>query len=405
MFEAVSVPAVFSPTSNGLKEIPFEVLEAFYRFEHFVVLGHQKPDADCVASQLALFKALKRLGKSAQLVSAGPFLRPEIEVLAPDFDAAIDQERIARIRKIRKEDKSDSVLGVILDCSTAERTGFAGELEGLPTLVIDHHASGEINGDICYCDPHSPSTTMLVQNVLQQLPLFLFQMQPRRYAHLARAQTSIIDAEIASALFLGFATDTGFFRFLKPGNAGDMLRLVASLVDNGINLQDVHQHMTGGKAQGTRPLLGLLLLRAGFLLGGKLCVSYELARDKQFWQAESSDKDSFYTLALATRGCEVILLLDEADETENSTGCWNVGLRSLPQHDVGAIAAKFGGGGHHSAAGCRVEADGLQKVLKLLFQECCSLWGLEPGDKTRDLSDYIAAAPRFPDQVLLSPTA
>ncbi|WGK68512.1 DHH family phosphoesterase [Candidatus Haliotispira prima] len=369
---------------NGLNEIPFEVLEAFYQFEHFIVLGHQKPDADCATSQLAMSMALRRLGKSVQLVSAGPFLRPEIVEFADHFHSKIDREQIQQYGQ-------DRTLAIIMDCSTTERTYFAQDLNDLSILIIDHHASGEIDGDFCYCDPQAPSTSMLVHNILLQLPLFLFQMAPQKYDGLMTDDLHglLIDRKVANILFLGFATDTGFFRFLKPDNAGDMLRMVSALVDTKIDLQSIYQQMTGGKLRGTRRMLGLLLLRAGFLLDGRLCVSYGLCEDKKFWEIESNDSDSFYALSLATQNCEVILLLDEAEE-----GLWNVGFRSLKQHDVGSIAAQFGGGGHKNAAGCRIEAPEPGRALELLLAKLSTLPGLSI-QHSEEVREYIASVPKF----------
>ena len=363
-----------------LKPVSFDVLELFYRFEHFIVLGHQKPDADCASSQLAMSFALHKMGKSVQTVSAGPFLRPEIQAFAHLFQ-----------NRIESASQFDEVLAVILDCNSRERTGFAEELQDLPVLVIDHHASGQADGDWFYCDVQSPSTSMLVHNILLKLPMFLFQTAPQKYAFLdsANSQHWLVNRKTANMLFLGFATDTGFFRFLKPVNAGDLLRRVSTLVDKQINLQDVYQHMNGGKLQGTRRILGLLLLRAGFLLNGRLCVSYELGEDKKFWQLEANDSDSFYALALATQGCEAILLINEAEP-----GVWNVGLRSLKPHDVGAIAARLGGGGHRNAAGCQIHLPDLDQALRLLLSEMCSLWNLAL-ETEPEIIEYIAQAPRF----------
>ena len=375
----------FYKSINGLEKIPLSVLEAFYRYEHFIILGHQKPDADCLTSQLGLCLALKSFGKSVQLVSAGPFLRPEIQGFVHEFDSKFDQDKIAKFG-------SYNTLAVVLDCSTIERTGFnkEKELAGLSVLVIDHHASGEIDGDFQYSDPASPSTSILIQNLLQQLLLFLFQIDPQHYSYLLENK-KLINQKIANLLFLGFATDTGFFRFLKSVNGGDMLRLVATLVDSGINLQDIYQQMTGGRLIGTRRMLGLLLLRAGFLLKAKLCISYSLLEDKAFWHSESNDSDSFYTLSLATQNCEVIVLLDEAEE-----GRWNIGLRSLKQHDVGAIANGLNGGGHQNAAGCRLENCSLNEALNQIIKELTKLWDskLESNDLA-EIDEYIKSAPKY----------
>ncbi|MCL2808945.1 MAG: bifunctional oligoribonuclease/PAP phosphatase NrnA, partial [Treponema sp.] len=44
----------------------------------FLIAGHKEPDGDCVGCQLALRSILLRLGKEAQVCSAGPFKRTEL---------------------------------------------------------------------------------------------------------------------------------------------------------------------------------------------------------------------------------------------------------------------------------------------------------------------------------------
>ena len=367
----------------NLKLVPFDVMEALLHFKHFIILGHIKPDADCAVSQMAICLLLQHLGKNTQLVSTGPFLRPEIQRFAHSFDTKIDQNKISKYGKI-------NTLVVILDCSTLERTGFAAELHGLTTMVIDHHVSNEVSDKLCYWDVAAPSTSMLVQNILYQLPLFLSQIKPQSYSHLLDKENIFIYEEIAHMLFLGFVTDTGFFRFLKPNNGGAMLRQIAHLVDKGINLEDVYQQVNGERLLGTRRILGLLLLRAGFIFAERLSISYVLYEDKKFWQTESNDSDSFYSLSLATQNCEVVILLDE-----DENACWNIGLRSVKQHDVSAIAKKFQGGGHKNSAGCRLENLSLDQLLKLLIQEVGQFWYLDSENCSGIIEEFIHAAPKF----------
>jgi phosphoesterase RecJ-like protein len=52
---------------------------------------------------------------------------------------------------------------------------------------------------------------------------------------------------------------------------------------------------------------------------------------------------------------------------------WRVSLRSRGALDVAAVAERFGGGGHHNAAGCTIRADlatacaSLEAALVALF--------------------------------------
>ena len=60
---------------------------------------------------------------------------------------------------------------IIVDCSTPERigAGFAEEIKNYPVAVIDHHASGEEFGDVRFVNGNSPSTTILIYQLMKEL--------------------------------------------------------------------------------------------------------------------------------------------------------------------------------------------------------------------------------------------
>ena len=70
--------------------------------------------------------------------------------------------------------------------------------------------------------------------------------------------------------------------------------------------------------------------------------------------------DGFINYARSIRGVEVATQLrDQGDDR------WRVSFRSRGKVDVSELAAKFGGGGHHNAAGCMIEGTSDEIVHKL----------------------------------------
>jgi phosphoesterase RecJ-like protein len=59
--------------------------------------------------------------------------------------------------------------------------------------------------------------------------------------------------------------------------------------------------------------------------------------------------DGFVNYPRSIRGVEVAIFFREID-----AGVYKVGFRSKGKVDVSALAAAFGGGGHHNAAGCKI---------------------------------------------------
>ena len=296
----------------------------------FIVLGHKEPDGDCVASQLGMAALLRALGKQAALYSVGPFDRPEITAWGPRFRPSVPAaERSGR-------------AVVIVDCSTPDRTGALGaEVDGLPTLVVDHHSAGEVFGDARMVDSSAPSATVLLLALFEALDV-------------------MPDTETANLLLFGLCTDTGFFRHLGRGSQ-DTFRAVAGLVERGTSTADVYMMVYGQRELASRRLLGELLLRSESHAEGRLLLTWQMIEDRERLGAHQRGEDDLYRLLQTVEGNLVVALIKE-----ESPGVFSVGLRSAPALDVGTLARGFGGGGHRQASGFDIRGT-LESVKKAVL--------------------------------------
>ena len=297
----------------------------------FYVIAHKDPDGDAVFSCLGMKELLKAKGLSYQLLSAGPFKRPEIRKHANLFSN--------QMTFLSEPERNKSGL-IILDCSEMVRLGeIDGDLKNLDTFIIDHHKTADVTEN-CIIDPTSPATACLVQQLYEKL-------------------IGPLPKQTAEYLFFGLSTDTGFFRFLKTDSA-EVFRQAARLVEAGANPRTTYDEMTGGKSFTTRKLLGIMLERVERRYNNKLAVTYETMEDTKAWGQEGRDSDALYSLLLSVDGVEAVLFVRQ--DTELSCTC---GFRSRDKVDVSAIAAKFGGGGHKNAAGLSIDGkipDVLEKI-------------------------------------------
>lgn len=296
---------------------PKKLLDLLRSRNTFLVFGHAEPDGDCAASQLVLAGFLRRQGKKAEVFSAGPFDRPELADLGPRFRS-----------RVRPADLSGDPVAVVLDCSTLERVGALAEgIEGLPVVVVDHHTSGRSFGDLRWVVPEAPSTSLLVQRLIERFPAQL-------------------TAEEAELLLFGLATDTGFFRHLEQDSA-DVLAAVGRLTEAGASPRAVHRRIYGGWPLGKVRLLAWSLDRARFELSGRVLVtSLNLEDLRQAGVALPRGSDEAYRILQSVRGVELVAFVHE-----EKPGRCAVGLRSNGDFDVGVLAAELGGGGHRRAAG------------------------------------------------------
>lgn len=300
---------------------PFEVSPAVERFvsahDTYLLLGHQDPDGDCLASPLALASFLQRRGKQARTFCEGPFTRPEIASLAPRFAA-----------RVTPQDRAGDTAAIVLDCSTFDRTGEPGKgIKGLPTLVIDHHAAGDPFGDERLIVPTAPATALLVQCLIE-----LLGDRPTK--------------EEADLLLFATCTDTGFFRHLRK-DTGYVFRAVARLVDAGASTEAAYSSMFGARPLERRVMLGRMLARTERLYGGLLLYTVKYASDRAEIGEAGRGDDDLYALLQTVAGAEALLVVREEGPDECS-----VSMRSTTAVDVGSCARELGGGGHPQAAGC-----------------------------------------------------
>lgn len=298
------------------KIVPNLIIDCINNSQKFVIMAHKQPDADTLCSALALDSFLTRNGKQTALYTAGPFTRIETLHLQDKF----------KTEPLSKEDKQDSVI-IIVDCNSADRVGFLeADLKDMPVMIIDHHATESDYGKYRWVAPTYPATTLMVQDLI-----FSFNQIPTPYE--------------AETLFLGFCTDTGFFRHLDKGSEAS-IKDAATLVQYGASPKETYKIMTGGKTLSSRKLLGRILERSESYYDGKVIISWEDLSDRLELKAEDRDSDTLYQAMLSINGVEAIAIVRQ-ESIEKCT----VGLRSVQDVNVSKLAETFGGGGHQRASG------------------------------------------------------
>lgn len=303
----------------------------------FVICGHKEPDGDCVASSLGIAELLKKLNKPFSLLNAGPFKRPEIKKFEKQFSAQF----------MRQTTNLKETGLIMVDCSESYRLGdLEQSLKNLDTFIVDHHKSATFDENFAIIDTTAPAAACIVQQLYEKL-------------------VGKLDKEIAKTLFFGFATDSGFFRFLNE-NSQDVFLATSRLVEAGANPRDTYDEITGGKPYNSRKLLGTALQHAESFFENKLIITYETIEDTKNYGSEGRDSDALYSLLLAVEGVKAVVFIRQ----ETASSC-TIGFRSRNDVDVSLIAAKFDGGGHKNASGACTQGtiDTLLPKIKKEFEK------------------------------------
>lgn len=298
----------------------------------FLICGHVRPDADCIGSQLALYIALKRLGRRAEV-----WVEDEVPHTCLFLPASGEIRHSKPI-----EGKFDVTF--VLDTPNPERLGrFAGHVSKMPVMVnIDHHPSNIRWGRYNWVDPRASATTELIYILLKEMGVE-------------------IDLELATCIYTGIITDTG--RFCYSNTTVFTHRLAGEMLQCGVSPAKVSDRLYAQNRPVKIKLLGQVLSSLRIDDGGSLAWVWIRREMYDKTGAKSQDAEGFINYARDMEGVKVAVLLEEQTEGNHV----RVSLRSRDSRiDVNKIAERFGGGGHAAAAGALIEGTDREVEDKLL---------------------------------------
>jgi len=297
----------------SLTSPPSELVALLQARASFVLAVHQGPDGDAAGSALGLYHALRSQGKAVQVVAPTPV--PQHYLWLPGA------EHFAQAIEGTPE------VALTLDCDGLERVGdLQAALRQSPVLVnIDHHDSAQPFGDVRYTDRTAAATAQLVYRLLQALGW-------------------PITEQIATCLYTGIATDTGFFRF--ENTEAWALREASEMVAAGASPTAIAEAVSETRSLARTRLLGRALQGARQDRSGRLAWAVLTPQDFRDSGAGAGDTEGIVDALKQVEGQQAVVLF-KAPERDDQ---WQLSLRSR-RADVAAVARQFGGGGHVRAAG------------------------------------------------------
>lgn len=301
-----------------------------------LVTTHTKPDGDAAGCCVALSEALLTLGKKVQILLLSPLpqwycflFEKKVPVLGQD----ITPENLSAgwLGRSATADKFDLII--IVDTNSLSQLP---KLENYlnqkpaPVLVIDHHATADGLGNVEIVDAHAPATSSIVFDLLK------FARWP-------------VTPKIAQALFVGIATDTGWFHFNNTDSA--VLRTCAELADLGANPSQIYHSIYQSFSPQRSRLMTAMLNSIELHFDGRFATQSLSQQDFKNTGAKYEDTENLIDECQRIGSVEVSALFVELPD-----GRIRCSLRSSGAVDVCKIAQKFDGGGHPSAAGTYLPA-------------------------------------------------
>ena len=307
------------------------VLEEINKAEKIVILTHETPDGDAMGSSLAMKHAIKLLGKEA-------------DVIIPEYSDCFSF--LPGIEEVKVESNVERYdLAIALDC--ADNKILKGNEKYFEIakrkIVIDHHSSNKMYGDINFVNPVAPACCEILVGMFDYFGIELTK-------------------EIGTCIITGIITDTGGFDYNTTAETFDF---AAMLLRKGINISDVYRKVLKTKTRPNFELRKLAENRLEFLEDGKVTFSYITLEDEKNVNAKTGDHEGLVENGRDIEGVEVSIFLHEKEGKSNG---FKVSLRSTEYVNVSDVCLMFGGGGHARAAGAFVNGTVEQIKEKLLAE-------------------------------------
>lgn len=279
------------------------------------IVGHVRPDGDCVGSCLAVCN---------YITEQYPEKTVDVYLETPPakFSYLKQFERISSDSNTGKQYE----LCICLDSGDRERLGNnVVYLDTAKTSIcLDHHITNKGYAAKNFVNANASATCEFLYDFLDE---------------------EKISKEVAECIYTGIIHDTNVFK--NSNTTAKTMEVAGAMMEKGINFSQIIDGSFYKKTYVQNQIMGRAVLESVLFLDGKCIFSVVRKQDMDFYGVEASDLDGIVDQLRVTDGVEVAIFLHE---TENHV--YKVSMRSNNFVNVSKVASFFGGGGHVRAAGC-----------------------------------------------------
>ncbi len=306
-----------------------KIVESF-KGHKIAVIGHMRPDGDCIGSIVAVTRLLNSIGIQAVGVNRDP-VPQSLRVFVGDTPLLLASEL-----------QPEGYLAVTVDCADYKRIGDRlMELFPEIELNIDHHISNK----------NYARNNIVIDSACATAEILAGFYLDNEYS---------FDACIAQNLYVGIATDTGQFRFSSTTQA--TFEIARQLCEHGANpagaAYELYENESYEKIKLLQSFLGSLQMK----FDNRVCIGLIKNGVYEDTGASVDDSEGLVDYARAIKGVDIGVLL------EDRKGFLKGSLRAKnPFYRVDQVANLFNGGGHACAAGLNVENSSIDKFLPKLL--------------------------------------
>lgn len=309
----------------GIKSLK-KTIEQCYSF---IIASHVDPEGDAIGSSLALYFALKNMGKNVCVYNESGV--PRILKFLPGMENIV--------RELDSVNEYDAIF--VVDCGDIDRLGkLKNRLEKLKIINIDHHSTNNSFGHLNFVDKNAAAAGEVVYELLKKMGI-------------------PFTKEIAINLYTAVVVDTGSFRYAST--TPKSFKIAAELLAMGVDPWEVAKNIYENFPYERMKLLGDVLQTMELVKDGLYAFLVVTKDMLAKYNATEDLTEGFVNFGRAVDGVEVSVLFKETGEDH-----YKLSFRSKGDLDVAKIAQRLGGGGHKNAAGCKLRGSLIEVKQKVI---------------------------------------
>ena len=309
-----------------------------------VIVSHRNPDGDALGSSLGWKFFLEKLNHEVSFISPNAYTQ-NLKWIQGTQDILVHENEIGRKLCEAKIKSADIIF--CLDFNALSRLEALGEViraTAAYKVVIDHHQQPEDFAALLFSNVKYCATSEMLYDIIADL-----------------GQTDLIDQRIAECLYVGLATDNGFFQF--NNTTPNALKVAAGLVEKGAKPEYVSEKVNNVFRENRLRFFGYCLNEKLKLVKNGT-VAYMLVTQAEIkkFNLQAGDSESLVNYPFKIEGVVVSAYFSEEPDRIK------ISFRSRGEVDVNTFSRTyFEGGGHRNAAGGK-SGIGLEKTEKKFLE-------------------------------------
>lgn len=321
--------------------------------QSIVLTTHRQCDGDGLGCELALYFALKKMGKEVQVINvdATPkkyrFLEPDKHIQYYDQSPSLPKQ----IDLVLIFDTNDERLVEPLFSALKPITNAI--------VFVDHHPllqNGPRPEKNSFINMNAASTGEVVFDLIQLLEIEF-------------------DTQIAKALYTSVTFDTQLYRFIR--NSPRSHQVAAELLKYEVNPEEIHRHLFSHQTVQKIAFMAKVFSNIEYFANGRLaCVIMSIEDMNKFGLQFDEVRDvTDQIMSIDTIEVALVIRQDSKDQMK-------ISLRSKGITEVLSAAETIGGGGHWYAAGGSYQGQ-LEELKQLMLAHLIKL--IESTDSKKKL--------------------